>query len=193
MPKKDWIENTVEKIFQKENLYPTGKIKTVLDVACGLSLKSQYIDASVRVGLDIYRPFLEKINSKVGYIPINADCMDLDKLFLSNSFDLVLLLDIVEHLKKEKALKLINMAESIAKVAVIIETPNGYIPQNIDIWGQGGDDYQTHRSSWAPEEFSIRGYNVVLREYTMSNVRRHSDIDVDHHIIFIDAIKRFDI
>ena len=119
--------------------------------------------------------------------------MNLDKLFLPNSFDLVLLLDIVEHLKKEKALKLINMAESIAKVAVIIETPNGYIPQNIDIWGQGGDDYQTHRSSWVPEEFSIRDYNVILREYTMSNMRRHSDINVDHHIVLIDAIKRFDI
>jgi len=45
MPKKDWKENSVEQIFTKKNLYPKTKIKTLLDVACGLSLKSQYIDA----------------------------------------------------------------------------------------------------------------------------------------------------
>ncbi|KPA13970.1 methyltransferase [Candidatus Magnetomorum sp. HK-1] len=106
MPKEDWKENTIQKIFEKENLYPTGKIKTVLDVACGLSLKSQYIDAEVRVGVDIYRPYLDKIESDVPYAVVNADINQLEKLFLPNSFDLVLALDIVEHVEKDVALKL---------------------------------------------------------------------------------------
>jgi hypothetical protein len=37
MPKNDWKENSVQKLFEKENLYPTGKIKTVLDIAYGTS------------------------------------------------------------------------------------------------------------------------------------------------------------
>jgi len=192
MPKEDWINNTVESIFEREGLYPTGKIQTVLDVGCGLSFKSQYISAQVRVGVEIYRPYIEKIETDVPFACVNADALDIGKLFLPRSFDLVLLLDIVEHLGKEDSLRLMDMAEEIARVAVIVETPKGYIPQNIDIWGWGGHEFQTHRCGWTPDEFEARGYKVVLRDYTMCDVRRHTDINVSPDITFIDAIKRLD-
>jgi hypothetical protein len=192
MPKEDWQNNTVEKIFQREGLYPTGKIKTVLDVGCGLSLKSQYIDAVIRVGLEIYPTYLEKIETDVPYVGIVGNALDLDKLFLPKSFDLVLLLDILEHVEKSDGLLLLEMAERIARVAVIIETPKGYIPQNLDIWGWGGHEFQTHRCGWEVEEFTARGYNTILRPYTMCDVRRHTELDVPSDIVFIDAIKRLD-
>jgi hypothetical protein len=188
MPKEDWIQNTVQSIFEREGLYPTGRVSSVLDIGCGLSLKSQYIDANVRVGVDIYRPYLEKIDAQVPYAVVNADALDIEKLFLPKSFDLVLILDLVEHLEKETSVRLIQMAEEIARVAVIIETPLGYIPQNIDIWGWGGHEYQTHRSGWEVEDFTSRGYQVVVRDYTMSDVQRHTDVEVDPHIKMIDAI-----
>ncbi len=192
MPKEDWALNNVQRIFEREGLYPSGKIKTILDVGCGLSLKSQYVEAEVRVGVDIHRPFLERIETTVPYVVINEDVLSLDKLFLPRSFDLVLLLDIVEHLEKEDALRLLEMVEAIARVAVIVETPKGYVPQNIDIWGWGGDIYQTHRSDWHPEEFLQRGYHVFLREYRMSDVKRHTELEVDPNITLIDAILRLD-
>ncbi|MBI1976478.1 MAG: class I SAM-dependent methyltransferase [Candidatus Omnitrophica bacterium] len=190
MPREDWVLNSVQKIFEREGMYPAEKIKTVLDVGCGLSLKSQYIEAEVRVGVDIYRPFLERIETDVSYAVVNADIRDLPSLFLPKSFDLVLLLDIVEHLEKEDALKLLKAAEGIAKVAVIVETPKGYVPQNIDIWGCGGDVYQTHKSEWSPEEFLKRGYQVLLRQYRMSEIKRHTELEVDPNITMIDAILR---
>ena len=192
MPKEDWAENTVQKIFEREGLFPTGRVKTVLDLGCGLSLKSKFIDAVVRVGLDVYRPFLERIESEVPYVAINADVMEVDRLFLPESFDLVMACDLVEHLDKQEALRVLDMAEKMARVAVIIETPKGFVPQNIDIWGHGGHEYQTHRSSWEPDEFEARGYKVVLRDYTMSDIKRHTEVDVDPHIVMIDAIRRFD-
>jgi SAM-dependent methyltransferase len=192
MPREDWVENTVERIFQREGLYPTGLVDSVLDVACGLSLKSQYIDARLRVGVDIYRPYLERIDAPVPYVAINADAMRLRELFLPRSFDLVLLLDVVEHLDKPDALRLMEMAEEIARVAVIVETPRGFVPQNMDIWGHGGDAWQTHRSGWEPAEFAERGYAVVQREYRMSDTRRHTEVDVAPDITMLDAIKRVD-
>ncbi len=191
MPKEDWMENTVQKIFERANLWPTGKIKTVLDLACGISLKSQYVDADIRVGLDIYKPYLENIEleNNVPHVLINADIMGIDELFLPKSFDLVLLLDIVEHLEKEQSLKLIKMAEEIAKVAVVIETPNGYIPQDMDILGYGGHTFQTHRCGWEPEELINMEYKIVIRDYQMSDTKRHSTMDVDTNIQLIDAIK----
>jgi hypothetical protein len=190
MPKEDWVANTVQRIFERAGLYPTEEINSVLDLACGLSLKSQYVDAKIRVGVDIYRPYLERIESSVPYIAINADIMDIEKLFLPRSFDIVLLLDIVEHLEKSDSLRLIEMAERIARVAVIIETPRGYIPQDVDIWGHGGDTYQTHRCGWEVEELSSLGYSVLVRDYRMSDVRRHSTLEINPDVQLMDAIKK---
>lgn len=189
MPRADWIANNVQALFERWNLYPTGQIETVLDVGCGLSLKSQYLDAQVRVGVEIHRPFIERIDATVPYAVVNANALDIDRLFLPKSFDLVLILDVVEHLEKADAWRLIDMAEAIARVAVIIETPRGFVPQDIDIWHGGGDQYQTHRSGWEPDEFSARGYEVRLRDYRMSDAKRHSSLDVDPNIVLIDAIR----
>ena len=89
MPRDDWERNTIEVIFKPSGLYPEGRISSVLDVGCGLSLKSQFIQADIRVGLDLWRPYLEKIDAQVPYVTINADAMRIDELFLPKSFDLV--------------------------------------------------------------------------------------------------------
>ena len=61
------------------------------------------------------------------------------------------------------------------------------------ILGYGGDHWQTHRSAWEPEEFEARGYKVLVRDYTMSDKKRHSTItDIDPHVQMIDAIKFLD-
>jgi SAM-dependent methyltransferase len=189
MPKQDWIDNSVQKVLERAGLYPTGRIRTVLDVGCGLSFKSQYVEAEVRVGVDIHRPFLEAIETRVPYAAVCADALDIGRLFLPRSFDLVLLLDLLEHIEKPDALRLLEMAETIARVAVIVETPRGYIPQNIDIWQKGGDAYQTHRCGWEPEEFTRRGYAVVERPYRMSDARRHTTETPPRDVVLIDAIR----
>lgn len=191
MPREDWQKNTLENIFKPEGLWPQGHIVSVLDVGCGLSLKSQYIQADIRIGLDVYRPYLEKIDAKVPYVCINADAMDIDALFLPKSFDIVTLLDIVEHLEKSDALALIEKASTLARRAVVIETPLGFLPQNMDILGLGGDHFQTHRCGFDAEELQALGYDVVIRTYELSNVQRHTTETSPANIQMIDAIRRF--
>lgn len=180
------MENTrwdISKIF---DLKP---VDSILDVACGLSLKSKYFDAKIRVGVDIYPEYFKHIESDVPFVVVKGDVTKLEEMFLPKSFDIVIALDIVEHLEKEESLKLIKACERIARYAVIIETPKGFIPQNIDILGHGGHEFQTHRCGWEPEEFEAMGYQVKLRDYEMSDIKRHTDIDVDRKIQLIDAIK----
>jgi len=167
VPKEDWSANNVQKLFTDAGWYPTGRIKSVLDVGCGLSLKSQFIDADIRVGLDLHRPYLESIETDVPYVAICGDARKLKHLFLPKSFDLVLLLDIVEHLDKMGALYLIETAESLARVAVIIETPSGFVPQNLDILGFGANSLQTHRCGWTKKELEDLDYQVLVRPYKM--------------------------
>lgn len=161
----------------------------MLDVACGLSLKSKYIPAQIRVGVDIHEPYFNHIEADVPYVVIKHDVRKLKDIFLPKSFDLVIALDIIEHIKKEEGYELIRACEKIARKAVIFETPKGYIPQNIDIQGHGGDKWQTHRSGWDVTDFTKRGYKTIVRDYMMQRVRRHTKQDVDPHIQLIDAIK----
>jgi cyclopropane fatty-acyl-phospholipid synthase-like methyltransferase len=186
MSKEDWVNNTVDKIFG--DVYPKD-VDSILDLGCGLSCKSQYLSARVKVGVDIYRPYLLIASVEYDGALICHDITKIKDLFLYRSFDVILLLDVVEHLQKEQSLQLIADCEQIAKKAVIIETPLGYIPQNIDIWGHGGDKYQTHRSGWTKEEFYKMGYLCKLRDYKMQDVKRHTDMDVKSDIQIIDAIK----
>lgn len=191
MPKSDWRENTIVKIFSDQNLwrFKEGEIVSILDVACGLSLKSKFIPATIRVGVDIYDKYFEHIEAEVPYVVIKYDVRRLEEIFVPKSFDLVIALDIIEHLEKDESLSMIKQCEEIAKKAVILETPKGYTPQDIDIWGYGGHTYQTHRCGWEPEELEGLGYNVIVRDYMMSDVKRHTELDVDPSIQLMDAIK----
>ena len=165
----------------------------VLDLGCGLSFKAQYIDAVIRVGVDIYPPYLEQarkqITTKDPYVLIKANILEVGKLFLPRSFDLVIILGTLEHLLKRDSLRLLEVAEGIATKAVIIDVPRGYIPQNIDILGFGAHGLQTHRSAWEPLDFKELGYKVLVRDYVMSDVKRHTDMEVDPKCQIIDAIK----
>lgn len=187
MPKEDWKRNPLDSILKQ--WYPHGKVRSILDVGCGLSLKSQYLDAVYRVGIDVYRPYLRAIQSSVDYVAVVMDVSELTDRFLPHSFDLVIATDILEHLPKPDGYKLIEDCEYLAKQAVILETPLGYVPQNIDIWGLGGDIYQTHRSAWNLHEFSNLNYHCVVRDYKMSDVKRHTSKEVENSIQLIDAIK----
>lgn len=184
MSKQDWQQNNLTKIFT------LPRVSTILDVACGLSLRSKFIPADVRVGVDIYDEYFKHIEAEVPYAVVKHDVRNLSDIFMPKSFDLVIALDIVEHLEKEEALEMIRQCEEIAKIAVIIETPEGYIPQDIDILGHGGHKYQTHRSGWEVDEFKKMGYNVITRPYEMTDVKRHSKLSIDNlRINLIDALK----
>ncbi len=191
MPKADWIANTLPTIFGKAGLWPwkNGEIISVLDVACGLSLKSKFIPAQIRVGVDIYDKYFDHIESDVPYVVIKHDIRKLNEIFVPKSFDLVIALDVIEHLEKQESLDMIAECERIARKGVILETPKGYVPQNLDIQGYGGHEYQTHRCGWEPDEIRKLGYKVFTRPYIMSDAKRHTDVDVGREVELIEAIK----
>lgn len=191
MPKADWEKNTIEKILSDAGLWKfnKGEIISVLDVACGLSFKSKFIDAQIRVGVDIHEDYFTHIESEVPYVVIKHDVRKLNEIFVPNSFDVVIALDIIEHLEKEESLDMIKQCETIARKSVILETPEGYIPQNIDVQGHGGDEWQTHRCGWEVDELKKLGYLTTVRDYKMSDIKRHTDEEVETDIKLIDAIK----
>jgi len=133
--------------------------RSVLDVGCGTNspIKECSLKAHT-VGVDAYKPSIktsreQKIHDKYYCI----DILDIEKKFRKDSFDCVLALDVIEHLKKKDGLKLLDSMERLAKKKVIIFTPNGFLPQGAAY----GNPWQVHRSGWKVKEMKDRGYKVI--------------------------------
>lgn len=97
------------------------------------------------------------------------DAASIGELFKPEEFDVVLLLDIVEHLEPGGALACIEAAERIAKYQVIVVTPDGYlvynrgVPSFTLIEGVPCVEAMEHQSGWPKSFFGGRGYKIVVQ------------------------------
>lgn len=141
-------------VLQKE----LSDCKSVLDVGCGDNSPLGKIHKNFySEGIDVFKRNI--IRSRERKIHDNYKCEDinkLSKLYKKKSFDAVVSLDVIEHLKKSEAIRLISQMENIAKKKVMILTPNGFFVQD----EVNGNKYQEHKSGWSVEELNDLGYRV---------------------------------
>lgn len=151
--------------------------KSVLDAGCGngQALRSMASYVPIRVGIEIYRPYLELRRFPKDTIVINGDLSDVDELFIDKSFDGVLISDVLEHFDKCEALELLNKLENIARKIVLLWIPFGEHKQNYDDTGMDNHFHQTHRSTWEPQEIENLGYTV----YVWDNYHKPSTLKPD--------------
>ncbi len=187
----DWINNSPDKILTRAGLWPfTAPVGSVLEVGCGISFRSRCIPSHIHVGLDAHWPYLQKVRDELPEaILVNSNAESLSWLFLNKSFSIVALYDILEHLEKPAGQNLLAVAERLARQAVVVASPIGYVPQNIDIWGMGGDRWQTHRSSWSQADLIASGYSTTTEKRIMSDAKRHTSIDVPRECTMVYGIK----
>ncbi len=130
--------------------------RSVLDLGCGPNSPLQYCrNIKYSVGVEPFKPYLkESKKRKIHDKYLNKKIEELD--FPENSFDAVIIIEVLEHLSKNMGLKIIEKAEEWAKNKVIITTPNGYLPQKkID-----KNPLQKHLSGWSMAEFRKYGYHI---------------------------------
>lgn len=143
--------------------------KTVLDIGCGNDSPLKHLSKKFTLaGVDGYEEAIQeskkrKIHSKY----YKLDIRNLSKKFKPNSYDAVVALDVIEHFHKKEGYKLLKDMQKIAKKKVILNTPNGYIPQH-DVH----NDLQEHLSGWTTKDFKDKGFKVygmyglkALRKY----------------------------
>ena len=145
------VLNTVWRSLDKRN-------ESILDVGCGKGVPMRFINRRSQfytVGVDIFEPYLreckrqgihnEYILANVGKLP-----------FQRKSFDIVLCMEVLEHLEKEEGGKLLQAVEEIARNQVIITTPVGTYKQD----AYDSNPYQEHKFIWNPAEMKALGYKV---------------------------------
>ena len=161
----------------------------VLDIGCGIRPQTiiepkvhiccdphlEYIE-HLRKIIDFYRgndlnnfeinPFctLTKENNSE-FVFINSDWENALKLFPQNSVDTIFLLDVIEHLDKDRGLRLIKLTETLCRKQIVLFTPLGFIEQEHDTiedaWGLSGANLQKHLSGWLPDEFG-EGWEIIV-------------------------------
>jgi len=130
--------------------------QTVLDIGCGPNSPLQYCEnIKHSVGVEPFAPYLKKtkkrrIHSKY----LSSQAQDLS--FPPNSFDAVILIEVLEHLSAEAGLRIIKKAERWARKKVVVSCPNGFMAQEeVD-----QNPYQKHLSGWKVSKLRDLGFQV---------------------------------
>lgn len=169
---KDDVADPLHQFLKAEISSPSW---SVLDLGCGIRPFAGLDFGNPSLHVDVYGEYLERIRDSRLTLKLNLK-EDLSAYFVDDSYDVVLLLDIIEHLVKEDALKLIDRSKRIARRKVVIWTPNGFLKQSGDAWGFHGDFWQEHRSGFSIQELSYAGF--TCKTIRVSKHAQHPEHDM---------------
>jgi len=142
--------HTLEYCLRKE----LADCESVLDLGCGPSSPLQYCEnIKYSVGVEPFLPYLREAQKKDTHGKYLAKKIEeLD--FPEQSFDAVILIEVIEHLAEADALEALKKAEKWAKKKVIVASPNGFLAQKeID-----NNPWQKHLSGWNCAKIKKLGY-----------------------------------
>lgn len=130
---------------------------SVLDVGCGTSSPLTEIHRGFySIGLDIFKPSLLTLNKSKFYDDlVLADARQLP--FRNKVFDVVLSLDVIEHLSRQDGYGFITQISKVAKNKVVLTAPSGFLPQG----SLGNNRHQKHLSGWTKDDFKTLGLSVA--------------------------------
>jgi hypothetical protein len=135
----------------------TSDCRSVYDVGCGPKPLTRFLwdeDVEKNTGRRVYGcdPYCPPLLNGLCYTETrNIATQPLD----ANSYDAIILLDVIEHFDKPTGERVLDNLELAARKRVIVMTPNGYLPQPADTGRPG----MLHKSGWKIADFERRGYS----------------------------------
>ena len=129
--------------------------RTVLDLGCGpKSPLSALNHLEKRVGVEPFGSYLELARASSTHDEFYQKLIT-DLEFEPESFDAVIMIDVIEHMTEEDGLAAMKLAEKWARKKVIINSPNGFIAQK----SLDGNPLQEHKSGWSYSRMKELGYH----------------------------------
>ena len=135
---------------------------TVLDVGCGIHHTIEGLQCKSYLGCDVWMKYLAVTKQKQNVVRIDAT-KDLDR-FPDKSYDVVLCLDVLEHVTLGDAEKILEHLKRICRKYVIIFTPSEFKDNEsavLNAWDLGECDYQRHRCLLTTEILMSHGFKVT--------------------------------
>jgi hypothetical protein len=147
--------------------------EVVLDLGAGIRPQTFVGEPLVHLCVEPHRTYVERLRADVRNDPriviLNGTWEQATALLPDKCVDSVFALDFIEHLEKEEGFRMLREAERLARVQIVVYTPNGFFPQNhagsTDRWGLDGAAWQVHRSGWTAEDFGPEWHFVVSPDF----------------------------
>lgn len=165
-------------IDQMWRVWPTS----ILEIGCGFGLYGvlarQYMDvfgARVPYGkratridaIEVYEPYISPLHASVYDNVYIGDAVDILQKMDAASYELILLIDVLEHFDKERGEMLLSECRRVADYSIIV-VPYPPGPQGTVF----GNEHEAHLSAWEPEEL---GPCEVIEKCDALTVLMHSD------------------
>ena len=174
----NWLGDRVQK-----EVSPTD---TVLDLGCGIMqatldtcptypptrLKCAHI-----TGVDLYEPYLDVLKDETGVTVLRLSIPSQLPVFVDNSYDVVLLNDVLEHLEPTPAALALVEAERIARKKIIINTPIMYdnneyaMSDTYPYKNLGENELQRHQWLVPADWLKESGYNLTFTKGQIFGVK----------------------
>ena len=185
--------NLVSSIYHNkffESIFPTHvsvlkkelkDCQSVLDLGCGPDSPLQYCkNIKHSIGVEAFQPYLDESQKKGihnEYIKKNIGEIEFEE----NSFDAVILMEVIEHMEENVGLEVLKKIEFWARKKVIISTPNGFFPQKI----VDKNPMQVHLSGWDTKKMKSLGFSKILGLAGLKYLRAEIDHDSMDAELFI--------
>jgi hypothetical protein len=120
-------------------------IKTIVDVGAGAGTYPDLLgDKYEWIGIEAFEPYIKEYNLEDKYDKLILD--DVRDIELPKG-DCIIFGDVLEHMSKEDASKLLERAERFFE-HIVVSIPLGYWPQG----AVNGNEYEVHHAEWSPRE-----------------------------------------
>lgn len=157
-------------------------ISRILDIGAGsgtyinlLKINNNICADAEWIAVEAWEPYIGEYNLKALYS--NVVCQDIrlvdwDQL---GSFDVVIAGDVLEHMKKDDAIALVDKILDHTKT-LIVSIPICFCPQD----DYGGNPFEIHvKDDWSDEEVTSTWGQYIKKKYTGSMPRKR---DVPFHL-----------
>lgn len=139
--------------------------ETVIDVGAGVR-PMQWFRPKKHICIEPFGPYCERLRGAGGYVVVEKSAYAGLK---GRKADSVMLLDFLHHVDRDYGEKVLSRCLDVATRQIVVREPSTFEADAADVWGMGGEHYQTHRSFWPITDFSGwmtertgRGYFAVL-------------------------------
>jgi len=123
----------------------------VLDLGCGKGAVTNDLKCKKLTGIEIFKPWLEEYRGE----KVFGDITKIE--FPESSYDVILALDVLEHISLKEAKKLIDKMEKWAKKKIII-----YTPAEFKLQSTLNNLYNQHRSLIPKDYLEKKGFKTKI-------------------------------
>lgn len=127
------------------------EVDTVLDIGAGLRPMGWYKPAQ-HICVEPFLPYAALLRT-AGYTVIQLSALAALYMQSLPQVDAIYMLDVIEHMDRLEGEAVLQAAQDLKPKQIIVATPVGFLKQEGDAWGLGGEYWQRHRSGWVPEDF----------------------------------------